>query len=176
MSWSEVIRRSLTALAVGLWLAVATGACGFQPLHANKPGGGNVAQSLASIAIPEPRDRLHQLVRNELILGGMSQNEGVGLYKLDFQVAEIGTDVLVKRSSLVERRMMLLVLTFKLMDGSKKPAFVGKNTVKVSYNRTASEFNNLRAQKDARERAAKRLAQILQTRLAAWLSKNRPQS
>lgn len=176
MLWSELIRRGGVAFLAGNLLIAAVGSCGFRPLYADKPGGGNVTETLASVSIPEASDRLHQLVRNQLVAGGMSQSEGIALYKLDFKVVEGEADVLVQRSSLVERRVLQLDVKFKLSDGSQKPVFDGTNGVKVSYNRTVSEFNNLRARKDARERAAKRVAQILQTRLAAWLSKNRPQS
>ncbi len=174
MLWSEAYRRSAIVFLAGNLLIAAAGSCGFRPLYADNPGGGNVSETLASVSVPEATDRLHQLVRNELVLNGMSQSEGIALYKLDYRVIEAEADVLVQRSSLVERRVLQLNLTFKLSDGTKKPVVEGKNAVKVAYNRTASEFNNLRAQKDARERAAKRVAQMLQTRLAAWLSQNRP--
>lgn len=177
MWWSDRSKRALIALFAGHLLVLTAGSCGFRPLYGTDSAGPSpVAQELASIAIPEPKDRLHQLVRNELVRGGLSESEGIARYKLDLKVAEKEQDVLVQRSSLVERRVMQLDAKFALMQGKKQPLFAGENSVQVSYNRTASEFNNIRAQKDARERAAKRLAEIIQTRLAAWLAQNRPAS
>lgn len=176
MWWSETLRRGAIAFLAGNLLIAAAGSCGFRPLYADKADGGNVSQELAAVSVAEPKDRLHQLVRNELILGGMGKGQAIALYKLDFVAKVASEDVLVRRSTLVERRILLVKVKFKLSDGAEKPVFEGKNAVKVSYNRTVSEFNNLRAEKDARARAAKRSAQIMQTRIAAWLSQNRPQS
>ena len=175
MWWSDLIKRGAIAFIAGNLFIAFAGSCGFRPLYADNPGGTNVSQTLASISIPEAKDRLHQLVRNELILNGMHQSEGIALYKFEFRISESDQDVLVQRSSNVQRRVLRLNATFKLNDGTKTPLFDGNNTVRVSYNRTVSEFNNLRAKIDARERAAKRIAQIMQTRLAAWLSQNQPQ-
>ncbi|MEC6999315.1 hypothetical protein VXQ18_02455, partial [Brucella abortus] len=60
---------------------------------------------------------------------------------------------------------------FVLRDKDGKPLATGSRMVAASFDRPRQEFANLRAERDARERAAKELAQQVYLAVALKMSK-----
>jgi len=152
-------------------------ACGFRPLYGTSSYSGQVKTELASISIEEPKDRLTQMVRNHLLyLLTSGQEPSAPRYKLKFKITEQETNILVHRTTQVDRQIYQVKVRFELFDlqnpKSKIPVYSGTDLVKLSYTRTASEFNNIRTKKSASEKASKKAAENLHIRLAAWLVRN----
>jgi LPS-assembly lipoprotein len=148
-------------------------ACGFRPLYGTSSYSGQVKNELASISVEEPKDRLAQMVRNHLLyLLSPDQGANAPRYKLKFKVTEQETNILVQRSTQVDRQIYQIDIKFELFDlrspKRKIPVYSGTDLVKLSYTRTTSEFNNIRAKKSASEKASKKAAENLHIRLAAW--------
>ncbi len=152
-------------------------ACGFRPLYGNAANSKPVKSALASITVAEPKTRLQQVIRNHLVYLLSSDEAAPARYKLKFTATEQETNVLVQRSTQVDRQIYQIDIKFELFDlsrpDSKVPLYKGTDVVKLSYTRTASEFNNIRAKKSASEKAGKRAAENLHIRLAAWFARNR---
>ena len=151
-------------------------ACGFRPLYGSSTQSQQISSKLASVSIEEPKDRLAQMVRNNLLYLLSSDGEPrQPRYLLKFRVSESETNILVQRSTQVDRQIYQIKVTFQLFDldspKNKIPVYKGADLVKLSYTRTASEFNNIRARKSASEKASKKAAENLHLRLAAWFAR-----
>jgi LPS-assembly lipoprotein len=163
--------RSWRILAV-LPLLLLVAACGFRPLYgsgdATSPG---VAQDLASVAVAEPRDRLHQLIRNDLLStirpAGTSEPDR---YRLDIQ-AIAAEDKSIEDSSNSRRSRRLTVritAAFALKDLSGgKTVYKGRTFSNVSYDDVNQSFADMQARTTAVERGAREVALDIRTRLAA---------
>ncbi|KQR79338.1 hypothetical protein ASG25_17955 [Rhizobium sp. Leaf384] len=167
-------RRRLALGLVGVSLLLAAG-CQVRPLYSDGPQGAP-ATALASIGISEARDRVEQRVRNALIfLTSGGKGEPVApQYQLALSVSHNATGVLYNERN------------------DNDTASAGRLTVEADYNLTrvdtgktvksghrkavslvdfpVQEFAKLRAIRDAENRAAKELAEIIRADLAAALA------
>ena len=128
---------------------------------------------LADIEIPEPKSRVEQLVRNDL-LSAMSAPgaQGNGRYTLSLVVAERVSSAYIETNSEISRKLLQLNVSYTLSDQTTRKAIhTGKTFSEVSYDRITSEFANMQARTDARERAAGEVARDIRTRLAAFFVK-----
>lgn len=160
-----------TLIAVGLVLSVA--ACGWQPLLAPAgSGGANVNVALSQIDIPPTKSRLGQLLRNNMISNlGTAGGSAVPLYRLIMVPTITKNDVLVQKNTDVRRIQYQLGVTYKLIDiATRQPINEGHSFSIVAYTRLQSEFANIRAEKDAKEKTAYAVAEDIKTRLAAFFS------
>ncbi len=177
MLLSRYNRKILTVFSV-LAAAALVSSCGFRPLHqktSQQPAG--LQSQLASISIENPKDRLHQQVRNRLLyLLGASDDAIAARYRLEVKLSEKESSILVQRSSRTDRMVYNLKAEFKLFDladiKNKIPVYSGTDLVKRSYNRTDSEFNNIAARKNASEQTSRKIAENIHLRISAWLSRN----
>jgi len=157
--------------AGGLLLTVA--ACGWQPLYApGVTGGASASTALNSIDIPEANNRLGQLIRNNLLSNFKSAGDGgTPLYTLELVPTVTKNDVLVQIDTDVRRVQYQLGVTYKLIDlATRQPVNEGHSFSIVSYTRVASEYANIRAEKNASEKTARAVAEDIRTRLAAFFS------
>jgi LPS-assembly lipoprotein len=151
------------------------GGCQVRPLY-SEGANGAAAQKLASIEISEAGDRVAQEVRNRLIflVGGGAGEPGKPEYKLALNVSREVTGVLYETDE-------------------ADTADAGRVTVRADYNLSRAdtgqtvrsgnrsaialvdfpdqEFAKLRAIKDAEDRAARELAEIIRADLAAALGR-----
>ncbi len=159
----------LLALLAGLGML---GGCSFKPLYGVSADGGQVAQELAYVAIPERRDRLHQLIRNQL-LSTMSPagSPGGDRYRLEFTPRVDSNNVVIEPDGDVSRRLYKLAVDYRLIDSqSDKVLHQGRTFSHLSYDRVRSEFANIQAETDLRERASIQVADDIRTRLAAYFA------
>lgn len=157
------------ALLAGL---TALGGCGFKPLYGTNEDGGQVASELSYVAIPEHRDRLGQLVRNKL-LSTMSPAGGpqAEKYILEFTPSSNANDLVIESNTDISRRLYKLSVEYRLINKtSNKVVHQGKTFSHVAYDRVRSEFANIQAESNVRERAAHQVADDIRTRLAAYFS------
>ncbi len=138
----------------------------------------SVVTELSNIQIPEPKNRLQQLIRNNLI-STMSPpgQEGDGRYTLVLVPQSDEFDLVIERNTDVSRRSYRLKVDFSLRDGSSgRKIYSGSTFSEVSYDKITSEFANLQAKTNAEERASRQVSQDIRTRLAAYFATRSPSS
>ena len=168
MSWSR--RAALLLFAGGL------ASCGFQPMYRQDRAAQSVFQ-FANIDIrPDTKqayvnydERLVQMVRNELIDRLQSSpSPQAPKYTLVIYAHEGTGAVLVTRTEAVSRFNLVVGANWRLLDGSGAIVAAGAVNTLQSYNVLRQEFANISAEADARQRAARDVADQLRIRLALY--------
>ncbi len=157
-------------------LAFGLAGCGFTPLYAPthdataRAGSGDVAATLATIAIAPGETRLDQVVRNRLIAALTPRGyPGDPRYRLEFALAEQVEGFAFRPDRAVTRERIEIRAHFVLVDAaSEKTVVEGDSTAWSSYDVVQSDFANISAQRDARRRAANVLADRIAARLARY--------
>lgn len=176
MSWSDrSLRTSLGAMALGAIL-LAAGGCTVQPLHGGGASG-PVSSELASISVNPVTTRQALEVRNHLILllgGGMGQPANPA-YQLELDVdsrtaqtayIQVGSDNEPSAGTVT------MAGNYLLRDaGSGDIVASGQRVASASFDRVRQEYANLRAERDAENRAARELAEMLRLALAQQVAR-----
>lgn len=129
-----------------------------------------MASELSSIKIGLIADRSGQQLRNELLdkltpYGPPARAK----YGLKVTLSEGTSGLAVKKSEIATRANLRVAANFSLTDrASAELLFSGSSFVVASYNILSSEFTTLIAEKDARARAIRGVAEDIQRRLAAY--------
>jgi LPS-assembly lipoprotein len=162
--------------------AAALSACTARPLYSTAPlsAGSQVgaAAELASIAIKPVNTRYAQQVRNNLIFafsGGAGQT-ATPAYSLDLGVTErVSSAALVQTTSNEDTPTagtVTLTAAYTLTDATTgKTVASGKRSISSSFDRPLQEFASYRAQRDAEDRAARELADLLRLAIAQDLAR-----
>lgn len=163
-------RKSLTVLTV--LAASLLASCQVRPLYEE---GGNAATALPMISYTEAPDRITQQLRNRLIFltAGGAGEPHTAEYSVKLQVSSNATTVLAERAESTMKTGNLNVsvsysLT-KLSDGTILK--VGKRQVSAFVYYPVQEFAKIRAVRDAEDRAANELAEMVRADLAAVLGR-----
>ena len=172
---------ALLALSFGL-----TG-CGFQPLHGSTVGGQLMSNELSSVYVNRINSRVGQQVRNELLyrLTGGDYPDGKK-YTLNVVIKESIQGVAIQRTGDASSKIFRVDAIFTLTRADKKNTKLlkSKSTARAAFdtifNKTirrpgstvklSSTYANIRAERDAGNRAAKIIANDIKTRVAAYLS------
>ena len=157
-----------------LSLALLSG-CAFKPMYGTTQHSQELQAVLATIDIPEVPGRVGQKIRNELIFdftGGGSP--GVPQYRLVLAITERVTSQFVERDGDSQGQFYELRTNFKLyaITDGKNPLLDGVSNAKAAFRDDESVYSNVRARRDAENRAAKTTAEDLQVRISAFLSGN----
>jgi LPS-assembly lipoprotein len=180
-------RSTLFALLAGTLLAVS--GCTVQPLYS---GGGEtpslggsvqpvMREKLASIAIEPATTRYGQEVRNKLIflLSGGAGEPASPAYRLTLGVtssttAAVSVDIgdSTDKTGRPSAGTVRVASNYVLRDTNGKTIAKGTRSISSSFDRPRQEFANLRAERDAQDRAAEELAQQLMLALAQNISRN----
>ena len=162
------------ALAAGLIVSAALTGCGFRPMHASAEyGGPEPGQTLAAVEIPVIGGRVGQRVRNEIVYdikqaGGDYEAPN---YRLEIQLRDSIDSIAVEQTGNATSEVYNLVASFKLYRiNGNEILLTGTSRSKASLDRFEPEFSNLRARRDAENRAAKEIAESIRTRVGAFLS------
>ena len=159
-------------LACALPLLAACGNSGFQPLYGSLRNDLGTSEKLRAIQFAPIPGRVGQRVRNELIYlttGGDYQDEPI--YRLEVAIRETVTSTLVQRTGESNAKVYNLDANFQLINlADKKVVLKGTSYSRAGFERFRSIFANVRARKDAEDRAAKTVAEDLKSRLAAYLA------
>ncbi|PYE87978.1 LPS-assembly lipoprotein [Phyllobacterium leguminum] len=176
------------AVLAGTLLAAA--GCTVQPLYSGGGPetslGGSVQpamrEKLASIEIEPATTRYGQEVRNKLIflLSGGAGEPVSPAYRLSLGVtsyttAAVSVDIgdSTDRTGRPSAGTVNVSSNYVLRDVAGKPVAKGTRSVRSSFDRPRQEFANLRAERDAQDRAAEELAQQLMLALAQNMARQR---
>jgi LPS-assembly lipoprotein len=168
------IGRIASALAFSSLIALS--GCQVRPLYATGPS--SAASVLSqSISINEVKSRYAQEVRNHLIFG---LNGGAGepaspAYKLDLGVTKRVTTVAAITPATGESRptagAVVLASNYTISDAvTGAQVATGSREITASFDRPIQQFAQLRAERDAEDRAARELAEALKLAIAADLA------
>ncbi len=184
MSLSErSIVRTLTGAALVLSLALAAG-CTVRPLYSDAAlqtgslaGGETMKSALASVAVKAPTNRVELEVRNHLIflLGGDGGTPATPKYMVEQSVSSVTTGAAIVQQTVdseptARQVTVRSVYTLKAIDTGN---IIGKGDLSISssFDVPRQEFAVLRAERDAQNRAAREVAELLRHSIAQDLSR-----
>jgi LPS-assembly lipoprotein len=159
------------AVVVTVTLA-GCGTNGFRPMYAASPDGTGLADKLAQIRITNIPGRTGQIIRNELTFQTRSRVEGQPpTMQLNIAIREKELSTLVNREGDALSRIYTVTASFQLVDiKSGKTILKGQSFGRATYERFQEIYANVRAQRDAKRRSAKVIAQDIKSRLEAFLA------
>jgi LPS-assembly lipoprotein len=174
-------RLSLAAASLlSAWL-FAISACTVQPLYsdgalANPSVTGSIGSELAMIAVKPPINRVGQQVRNDLLflLYGGKAEPVAPRYTLTLSVSaysEASANIQVNQVTEPTAAIETVRASYKLVDSTGKAVSNGDRQFVASYDVPRQEYAAFRAQRDAENRAARELAELLRLAIAQDLSR-----
>lgn len=182
MSSSELLstcfRKTRTGFFPALVIAstLTLGGC-LRPVYGPAANGQDTRNELASIEVvisaPQGRERVAHYVEQELrfdLAGGQrTQNPS---YRLEMAISQ---EVLATSVNQVTGQAVGAIVRVNadyrvVAAGTATVLTQGRATASAGYDRTPQRFSDVRASRDAEIRAARVLAEQVQTRLAAWIA------
>lgn len=154
------------ALVAGLGLA----GCQVQPLYGTLSSGGTARDETRAIDIEPAKSRVEQVLRNELIFGFTGGGYAAEpRYRLRIVLSQQDSAVGVEKLSDVPAAYFLLLrasfVLSRVSDG--ETILTGTSFANASYDFSSQRFANVRALRDAENRAAKVIAGDIRTRILA---------
>ena len=160
--------RQLTASVLIVASLALAGCTSYRPLYGAGADGKGVAVALSGIAVEEQRDRAGQIVRNNLI---SSFGGGGSSFILRLKPVEKSQLLSTSSGQKVDRHRYNLRVGYELADAKSGDAIIsGSSFSNVSYDTVEQPIADLRAAENARERAAREVAEDIRLRLAAHFS------
>jgi LPS-assembly lipoprotein len=159
--------RNLTAIAL-LFVSLIVSGCSYRPLYGGGSDGKGVAVALSGIAVDEQKNRAGQIVRNNLISSFGSTGSQ---FVLRLTPEEKSQQLSAYSTQKLERHRYNLKVKYELADAASGETVVsGSSFSNVSYDTVEQPIADLRAAENARERAAREVAEDIRLRLAAHFS------
>ena len=171
MWWRSPALAVVVLAAAGLGLA----GCGFQPLYGNNTttaSGVRLSDAMASVDVQPIPGRVGQKVRNELIFANTGGgNATIPKYNLKIALREKEIQQLVQVSGNAKGQVYQLQASYTLVDAASG-AVVHKGTAvsRAPYTRFQEVFANVRARRDAENRAASTVSDSIESQVAAYLA------
>ncbi|CAD7049121.1 lipoprotein [Pseudorhizobium endolithicum] len=171
---SPILRRICSA-ASALFIVAALSACQVRPLYGEASGPG---ARLADIGFSQADHRVEQVVRNQLIfLSSGGQGEArAPQYMVELQVVSAYSDILDDEDAVgLQPGRVVVTGTYRMSrvsDGQVLKAGTRRATSLLDVSR--QEFAELRSVRDAEDRAARELAEVIRADLAVALAKEPP--
>jgi LPS-assembly lipoprotein len=160
--------RKLTSIAV-IIVSLALAGCNARPLYGTQADGKGVAVALSGIAVDEQKSRAGQIVRNNLI--SSFGNTGASSYILRMVPEEKTIEISSLSTQKLKRYRYNLKIRFELANAkSGDTVSSGASFSNVSYDTVEQPIADLQAAENARERAAREVAEDVRLRLAAFFS------
>jgi LPS-assembly lipoprotein len=161
------MRKLIPIILVAASLALA--GCNARPLYGTQADGKGVAVALSGIAVDEQKNRAGQIVRNNLI--SSFGNAGASTYLLRMVPEEKTVELSSLSTQKLTRFRYNLKIKYELADAkSGETLSSGASFSNVSYDTVEQPIADLRAAENARERAAREVAEDVRLRLAAYFS------
>ncbi|MEX0591453.1 MAG: LPS assembly lipoprotein LptE [Xanthobacteraceae bacterium] len=156
-------------------LAAAGGGCSFQPMYAQTPlfgSGPSLRDALRDVDVASIDGRIGNELRNDLIyeLTGGEGNQRDAPYRLTL-VANVSSfnPIIDTESGRPVAQMVSFDVTYKLHDVVKDRTVLTEQALaRVSLDRSQQRYANVRAVRDAENRAAKVVAEQIRSRLASF--------
>jgi LPS-assembly lipoprotein len=166
---------NILRLLVAGMLAVALGGCMFQPMYAQTPlfgSGPSLRDALRDVEVASINGRIGNELRNDLIyeLTGGEGNQVDAPFRLTL-VANVSSfsPVIDTESGRPVSEMVSFDVTYKLHDVVRDRIVLTEQALaRVSIDRSQQRFANVRAVRDAENRAAKVVAEQIRSRLASF--------
>ena len=162
------------AVAFALTLGLAGCGGGLTPLYGTNANGQSFQEVMASVTIATIPGRVGQQVRNELIFETTGGGDAASpAYRLEIALKESAQSELVKidgDSQGIDYRLTAVYTIARVSDNAV--VFQGTASAQAPFEKNKSIFSNIRARRDAEDRAAKSLANNIKTQVAAVLSKS----
>lgn len=168
-SWSTSLSRWRTLLVAAL---LGLSACGFEPLYGEQDNGVATEDLLSRVFVAPIADRLGQLVRIELTNRLTPRPAREPQYVVTVEVDESRQDLAVRRDASATRANLILRAQFVLTRSSGGEALMsGQIRSSNGFDILVSDFATLAAEKDARRRGARDIADGIVDRLSLFLSR-----
>ena len=166
-SVAPVTRTRRTALLLLAGALPALAGCGFSPLYGTTENG-SVAAEMAKIKIKPIPNRSGQILRNHLIdMLAPGGGQSTGGYTLEVQLNEPRLqDQGISRSESILRYSYSANASFHLLDHRGMIVVRGSSGNSSSFAVTNSEYSNVAAQSDARDRVMEAIASDFRTQIA----------
>lgn len=156
---------SVSLVAVAMVLA----GCNARPLYGTRADGKGVALAMSGISVDEQKSRAGQIVRNNLI--SSFGNTGSSRYILRLMPVEKSPQISSQSAQKLDRYRYTLKVGYELADATSGARVAsGSSFSNVSYDTVEQPIADLRAAENARERAAREVADDIRLRLAAYFS------
>ncbi|MEQ9146178.1 MAG: LPS assembly lipoprotein LptE [Parvibaculaceae bacterium] len=161
-------------LGLVLCFSVVLSACGFSPLYAtrNAATGTSVVTELAAISVQAPGDQLNRALRQALEDRLRADGSLPARYTLQLRSTLAERDVAIQQDTEVTRKNLVVTSDFALIDMESGDTLYDASVVAIAaYNRVASEFANIIAERDARDRAATQAAEEIRASVAVFFQR-----
>jgi len=147
-------------------------ACGFEPLYGNQDRGTATEDLLSRVTVPPIADRLGQLIRIELTNRLTPRPPPEPLYVVNVTVSESRQGLAVRRDASATRANLIITAQFTLTQIGQSESLLSGDIRSVNgFDILVSDFATLAAEKDARRRGARDVADAIVDRLAIYLSR-----
>jgi LPS-assembly lipoprotein len=167
--------KSILSPLVAILFAATAASCMFQPMYAQSPlfgSGSSLNDALRDVDVARIEGRIGNELRNDLIyeLTGGEGNRTNAPYRLTL-VAEVTSfnPVVDNQSGRSLSNIISFDITYKLHDVVQNRVVLTEQALaRVSIDASQQRFANLRARRDAENRAAKIAAEQIRARLASF--------
>lgn len=162
----------LVKVLAGIALIGALAGCQVRPLYSTESG---TEGKLASVSISEADDRVEQQVRNDLIFlfsGGAGETQSAA-YHLEMDVSVKTVGVLNDVTTDIDRAGRVIVTADYNLTKSDSGETItsGKRSAVAVVDFSPQEFAKLRAKRDAENRGARELAELIRADVATALAR-----
>lgn len=165
MSWSRALRAGLVAVALGATAALA-GCSGLRPVY----GPAGIGQQQLAFRYAEPSGRLDQIIIQDLMLR-LGKGGGVDAPQIRISTASGSRDL--TRTD-VERpraqKEMSVTATFTVLAADGEVVLTGRRKATAQYETVGQVLADEAAAQDARERAARAVADTIRLTILAELA------
>lgn len=175
----RTVRRRRPVLAAALALAgvAGLGACSdVRPLYGSLGSGPSVGAKLDQVDIDLGDSRVSQRVRNELLFAfhGGGEEPTKPVWRLKMRLTDSSLPVGIERLEATPAAYLVqLNASFTLVEiATDKTVLTGTSFANASYDFSQQRFANVRAQRDAENRAANQIALDIRTKIAAFMAKS----
>ena len=166
--WSIPDLRHLAGIGLLVCAAAASTGCGFRPLYGK--GSGSDVAALSTVYVETIPDRIGQKLRNHLQERLSPKGPARRTYFiLKVTLTESRRNLAIRKDETATRANLVITANFELIDNrrAQNGKFTGIATSINSYNVLQSDFATLSAQRDARDRALRTIADEIRLRVAA---------
>ena len=159
-------------VALGLVFGLALSACGYRPLYGTSSINPNTEINLSAVEIAPLYDRVGQMLHTDIGRRIYPKGQAASAtHNLRISLSENTQHLAVARNTAATRANYTLKSTFQLIRNSdSKEVFKGSLFSTVSYNIISSDYSNLIAADDARERAVRDVGEQIARRLGAYFN------
>ena len=170
MSLSDRMRTAkLASLALLLAGTMLAAGCQVKPLYGN-PG---VVAAMSTVGISEPTNRTEQSVRNQLVflLGGGAGEPANPAYNLQLNVTSASSSYVAQIVTNAPRPGKVTLTANYILSRDGQIVRKGTRTMDGLFDYPEQQFARIRAQREAEDRAARELAELIRIDIASSISK-----